>query len=161
MAEEIRDRRNASQYRRSSDPWRPVLAVVGIAILAALLLDNASFVRAQDLMSPESSFNDVAFLGGIKRTNDTDRFRRGEAKAVMGAVKLDLRDASMEGSEAVLDVSSIMGGVEVRVPDTWTVVSRVNTVLGGFEDRTRHPKDDRYRVILEGTVLMGGLKVEN
>lgn len=163
MAEEVRDTGNAPQPpRRSSDPWKPILIIVGIVVLASLVLDSGPFsARAQERSSPESSFSDVAFMAGIKRANATDRFRRGEAKAVMGAVEIDLRDATMDGSEAILDVSAVMGGVKIRIPDEWTVVSRVDAVLGGFEDNTRRPKEEKYRLILEGTVVMGGLKVQN
>jgi hypothetical protein len=163
MADEVRGTGNASrQPMRQSDPWKPILIVLGIVAVALLLLDNGQFAaRAQERSDPESQFSDTAFLAGIKRNNSTDRFRRGEAKAVMGGVEIDMRDATMDGSEAVLNVSSVMGGIKVRVPDEWTVVSRVDTVLGGFEDKTRRPREDKYRLILEGSVVMGGLTVQN
>jgi predicted membrane protein len=55
----------------------------------------------------------------------------------MGGIDIDLRDATMERREAVLDVSSVMGGVKIRVPQDWTVVSRVNTIMGGYKDETQ------------------------
>ena len=161
MAEEVRDRNEAGERRPSSDPWKPIMVIAVVAILAALILDNTSSARAEERSSPASSFNDVAFLSGVDRTNSSDRFRRGEAKAIMGGIEIDLRDAKMEGSEAVLEVSAVMGGVKLRVPHDWTVVSHVNTVLGGFEDKTRHPKEETYRLILEGDVVMGGLEIQN
>lgn len=163
MAEEVRGTENAPRpSRRSPDPWKPVLIVVGIVVLASLVLESGPFsARAQERSSPESSFSDVAFMSGIKRANTTERFRRGEARAIMGAVDIDLRDATMDGSEAILDVSAVMGGVKIRVPDEWTIVSRVDAVMGGFEDKTRHPREEKYRLILEGAVVMGGLVVQN
>jgi predicted membrane protein len=79
----------------------------------------------------------------------------------MGGVELDLRDAVMDRKEAVLDVSSVMGGVKVRVPTSWTVVPRVSSIMGGFKDDTRRPANDDHRLVLKGTVLMGGLTVMN
>jgi predicted membrane protein len=79
----------------------------------------------------------------------------------MGGIDIDLHDAVMEGSEAVLDVSSVMGGVKVRVPDSWTVVSKVETIMGGVTNHTRQPSRADRRLILKGTVVMGGLKVTN
>ena len=66
-----------------------------------------------------------------------------------------------ERKEAVLDVSSIMGGVTIRVPKSWNVVSRVSSIMGGVKDDTRHPPEEGHRLILEGTVVMGGLKASN
>jgi hypothetical protein len=163
MADEVRGTENAPQSsRRSSDPWKPILIIVGIVVLASLVLESGPFsARAQERFSPESSFSDVAFMAGIKRANATDRFRRGDAKAIMGAVEIDLRDATMDGAEAILDVSVVMGGVKIRVPDEWTIVSRVDAVFAGFEDKTRRPREEKYRLILEGAVVMGGLVVQN
>jgi predicted membrane protein len=88
-------------------------------------------------------------------------FRGGEATAVMGGIDIDLRNAIMDREEAVLDVSSVMGGVKIRVPEGWTVVSRVSSIMGGFKDDTRHPANDDHRLVLKGTVIMGGLKISN
>jgi hypothetical protein len=100
-------------------------------------------------------------MGGVKRTNLSKDFRGGEATAVMGGIDIDLRNAVMDRDEAVLDVSSVMGGVKVRVPNDWTVVSRVSSIMGGFDDNTRHPVNPDHRLVLKGTVVMGGLKVTN
>ena len=69
--------------------------------------------------------------------------------------------SAVVAGSGVVNLSSVMGGVKVRVPEDWTVVSRVNSVLGGFKDETRPPKSSGHRLILKGTVVMGGLKVTN
>ena len=78
----------------------------------------------------------------------------------MGGVSIDLRDASMEADEATINVSAVMGGVDIRVPRSWTVVNRVSAILGGVDDHTR-PVDANKRLIVEGSVLMGGLDIKN
>jgi len=138
-----------------------MLAVVSVIVLAALVLDHSPSARAEERSSDSQTFDDVAFMGGIKRTSEADAFRSGQATAVMGGAEIDLRAAIMDRSEAVLEVSSIMGGVKVRVPESWTVVSHVDTIMGGFEDRSRHPARPDHRLILKGAVVMGGLKITN
>ena len=51
----------------------------------------------------------------------------------MGGCEIDLRHASIDG-EAVIDIFALWGGVELRVPPDWTVVSRVTPILGGVDD---------------------------
>ena len=53
------------------------------------------------------------------------------------------------------------GGIEIRVPPDWTVISRVDPILGGYEDKTTPPKDDSKRFVVRGSVVMGGIEVKN
>lgn len=149
-------------YQGTSRTFRPVLIVGAVLIVLGLLGSLPHRADGEGTTSNGSStFSDVAFMSGVKRTNLSEAFKGGEATAVMGGVDIDLRDATMESEEAVLDVSSVMGGVKIRVPEDWTVVSQVNTVMGGFKDNTRHPRNDSHRLLLKGTVVMGGLQVTN
>src|SRR4030095_11667843 len=146
MSQESRDPQQNStvNYQGTSAAWKPLL-VLGAVVLVIAVLSNHSPSLAEEEERPsgsDSSFNDLAVMGGVKRTNLSRDFRGGAATAVMGGVELDLRDAVMERKEAVLDVSSVMGGVKVRVPASWTVVSRVNSIMGGFKDNTQRPASD-------------------
>ena len=56
----------------------------------------------------------------------------------MGGCEIDLRHASMpEGRAAVLDTFAFWGGIEIRVPEDWEVVSQGIAVLGGFVNNAR------------------------
>jgi hypothetical protein len=63
--------------------------------------------------------------------------------------------------DAVLEVFALWGGIEVRVPPDWSIVSNVDPILGGYEDDTQPPKEESKRLIVRGTVIMGGLEVSN
>ena len=164
MTEEHPDSANAtpSGYQGPAETWKPVLAA-GAALLVVGLLFSRHSTNAQEgqLKNGSETFNDIAFMGGVKRANLSQDFKGGAATAVMGGIDIDLRSAVMDQSEATLDVSSVMGGVKIRVPEDWKVVSQVSSIMGGFDDSTRHPEDPAHRLILKGTVLMGGLKVTN
>ena len=164
MTEQRRDVSSSGSrdYQPSSQTWRPIL-IIGAVLLVIAVFSNQPYSLAQDEESASGSntLEEVAIMAGVKRANLSVDFRGGEATAVMGGVDIDLRDAVMEGKEAVLDVSSIMGGVKIRVPESWTVVPRVTTIMGGFKNDTRRPPNDDHKLILEGAVVMGGLKISN
>ena len=81
-------------------------------------------------------------------------------------LELDLREAAIAGDEAFLDLSVVMGGIEIRIPRTWRVASELSPVLGSVEDAT-HPDPDapgterKPRLVLRGSVAMGAVTLTN
>ena len=112
--------------------------------------------------SSNSLLSATAILGGVKRVNNSQDFRGGDATAIMGGCEIDLRPASITPNhEPVLEVFAMWGGIEIRVPPDWTVISKVDPILGGFEDKTMPPKDESKRFVVRGSVVMGGIEVKN
>ena len=103
----------------------------------------------------------VAVLGGVDRRVISASFRGGDVTAFMGGGKLDLREATLApGTEAILDVTTMMGGFEIKVPETWNVIVDIMPFMGGYEDKTRHPTDPAApRLRIRGFVMMGGVEI--
>jgi hypothetical protein len=109
-----------------------------------------------------SMFKELAVLSGIERRNISQTFRGGEATAILGGIEIDLRECRMASGDAFVDVLAIMGGIELRIPKGWTVESRVSALLAGFEDRSEPPVvPGAPRLIIRGTVFMGGIEIRN
>ena len=113
--------------------------------------------------SDSSDFIDAtAVLGGFNRKCSSQQFRGGDITAVMGGGKLDLRDAKIHGDEAVLDVFTMMGGMEIHVPHDWMIEQRFTPILGGYEDRTKQDgQAGAKRLTIKGLTIMGGVVVSN
>jgi predicted membrane protein len=105
----------------------------------------------------------VAVLGGVDRRVLSAKFPGADITAFMGGGKLDLREAVIAPSaEAVVDVTAIMGGYEITVPETWAVSVELVPFMGGYEDKTRHPADPTApRLRIRGFVMMGGVEIRN
>lgn len=139
------------------DLWPLVLIAIG-----AYLVWQAIDRRRPRSDDGSASVGAVAVMSGIQRKTNAASFRGGELTAVMGGVELDLRQAGLNGGEAVIDVFAFWGGIELRVPENWTVVSKVIPLMGGYEDKTRPPKHDMsHRLVVRGMVIMGGVEVKN
>jgi hypothetical protein len=110
-----------------------------------------------------SAFSIVAFLSGFDRVVTADDFKGGEVSAFMGGGKLDLTRAQIaSGHGAVVNVTALMGGMEIRIPDGWTVENRVTYFMGGSNDRSRPPSTaGAPRLVLKGFVMMGGVEIKN
>jgi hypothetical protein len=54
------------------------------------------------------------------------------------------------------------GGIEIRVPEAWSVSGRVVPILGGFEDKTRPAQGaTAHRLVVRGFAIMGGIEIKN
>ena len=110
---------------------------------------------------PRSGVDVTAILGGSKTVNSSPDFQGGQALAIMGGCEVDLRKATIAEDEAVLDVFSFWGGVVIQVPEEWEVDNRINAFLGGVENKTHPEPGSTQRLVLTGTVVMGGAEVKN
>jgi len=131
-----------------------LLLLVGGSIAWRALMPRA--LRAD----PTSGVDMMAILGGSKTVNGSPDFQGGQALAVMGGCEVDLRKATITQEEAVLDIFAFWGGVVVQVPEDWEVDNRINAFLGGIEDKTHGVRDGKQRLVLTGTVIMGGAEVK-
>lgn len=136
--------------------WPMLLVALGASLVWRSVTGHRP--AANDTNSVVSA---VAVLGGVNRGNNSSSFRGGDLTAVMGGCEVDLRQARIDG-EAIIDVFAMWGGIEIRVPEDWTVIGRVTPLLGGFDDKTRPPQTaGAQKLIIRGFVVMGGVEVKN
>jgi predicted membrane protein len=148
--------------------WPILLIGVGASMLWRAALVRREHIGLSDpgpadanRPSSNSVVSATAILAGVERRINSQDFRGGDVTAIMGGCNLDLRGALITpAQQPVLEMFVLFGGVEIRVPEDWTVVSELEVILGGFDDRKADPpKDESKRFILRGTVLMGGVEV--
>jgi hypothetical protein len=101
----------------------------------------------------------------------------GEVVTILGGSTVDLREITIApGGTVTLDVFTLMGGSAISIPDGWTVDIQAVPVAGGIRDR-RIPRDSPRdaagepgaavpagpapRLIVRGTVIMGGLTIRS
>ena len=109
-----------------------------------------------------NTISGLAVMGEFKRKINLGEFRGGHLTAFMGGCNVDLRGSTPANGQAVLDVFALMGGIEIRVPNTWDVVVDVFPFMGGIEDKTTPPAGGSGpRLVLRGFVMMGGVTIQN
>ncbi len=143
------------------DVWPVLLIVLGGALLWRAVGRKGQGAPAS---SSASELSEMAFLGGSNRVINSQDFRGGEVTAVMGGVEVDLRQASISGEPAVIDVFALWGGIEIKVPQEWTVDVKGLPIMGGFENTTHCSVTDpalAQRVVVRGTAIMGGVEIKN
>lgn len=140
---------------------RLLTVLLGISVAAWV----SSLVISTKLTHGDESSDDfqVATImnGGEFRCHATN-LRSGTAITVMGGVRIDLRRATLDPSGASLELSTIVGGLEVLVPEHWAV--EVDADVSGGESKVDvTPLDelpeDAPRLRIHAVLRFGGSEI--
>lgn len=156
----------ASQLAKALGYWSPgpadFIAFVLIGV-GAYFIVRGLFGRAEPEVRLDGSdwISAIAIMAGFERANNSPNFRGADLTAVMGGCAIDLRQASLR-APASIDVFVMWGGIELRVPEDWTVDLRGTPLMAGFVDKTRQPPTPtEKRLVVRGVALMGGVEIKN
>ena len=142
--------------------WPLVLIFVGASLLTRGLSRNRLNPDGSPVaIDPGNELRSFAFMSGVTRRITASEFRGGELSAVMGGVELDLRGAQLAGGAAVIEVFVWWGGIDIRVPEGWTVANEGLAIMGAVEDSTKVPGDGKQTLVIRGLVVMGGVEIKN
>lgn len=115
------------------------------------------------------------FMGGTKLGGSQPwRLESGSYFAFMGGIEMDLTTAEIPEGETVLDLTAVMGGIDVRVPPDLAVIYEGSAVLGGvtFKDQedggiiaTRKVEQntvegDKRIVRIQARAILGGVEIK-
>jgi Domain of unknown function (DUF1707)/Cell wall-active antibiotics response 4TMS YvqF len=109
--------------------------------------------------TPRNKFS-IAIMSGARRMGSWVLPRQYVAVAVMGGIELDLREARFSEPEVTLQAYTLMGGIQITVPEDVEVDVSGIAFMGGFDHNASGPGvpgAPRVRVI--GFALMGGVEV--
>lgn len=110
----------------------------------------------------DATIHTFAAMGGVRWQSTSREFRGGDVNAIMGGVEVDLRNAQIKpGEEVIIDALAIMGGIDIRVPPGWRIVSNVLPIMGAFENNSTAVTDSGPTLTVRGTVIMGAIEVKN
>ncbi|MBM4169582.1 MAG: hypothetical protein FJ215_10585 [Ignavibacteria bacterium] len=148
------------------DFWPLILILIGLALLKrstrSRLRPTVLSGSGEASMQGEEALNEFVLLGGKNLVSTTTDFKGGAATAIMGGCKIDLRKASMKGESAVIDVFTFWGGIELIVPDDWSIALEGVPILGGMEDKSVPPKGKSPKtLVIKGYAIMGGVEIKN
>jgi predicted membrane protein len=130
---------------------------VALIVLAFSILFRGSWNKPKD--DSEDAISAIAIFSGQNIRSVSDKFKGGEITAAFGGVDLDLRDANIEGS-AQINVFTMFGGVDIKVPEGWQVRVSGLPLFGGWEDKTKKTKDAKAAVLkINATCAFGGFTV--
>lgn len=145
--------------------WSLILVAFGLSIIWGLrkkkAIEQMFSAMAHGGENAEQTIKQSAFFGGSDVRSSSQDFQGGELTAIAGGIDLDLRNAEIRET-ATLSAKAIMGGIEIRVPPHWRVVTNGTPILGGIDNRTADQRGDNViapTLIVNTTVVLGGLEI--
>src|SRR5487761_2687890 len=101
-------------------------------------------------------------------TSTNGRFLAARAAASTRRTSRAARHSACAASpleELHIEANSIFGGIELRVPEAWTITVKGVGIFGGYEDKTLDariaPTAKQPHLIVSGLAMFGGVTVRN
>lgn len=144
--------------------WRGFWPVIIILIGFNLLFKNQGNSRGQ-----------LAFMGALEKKHEAWDLKSGAYTAFMGGIELDVRKARFVDREISLDLTAVMGGITVILPEDVAVTCTSSAVLGGVDLLGKgsggifgsgrlelgDPKSAARVIHLDCTSIMGGIEIKH
>ena len=103
----------------------------------------------------------IAFMGGFSRKGDWVVPKNFTAVAIMGGGEIDLRQARYAEPVVNIHVVTIMGGIEVIVPEDANVRVTGIGIMGGFDHSVSGSgQPGGPTIVVNGVALMGAVDVK-
>ncbi|GAB3053493.1 LiaF transmembrane domain-containing protein [Virgibacillus ainsalahensis] len=135
--------------------WPLIFIVIGIIIIFTR-------VKREKTSHTSESLNTFVLFSGAEIKSQSKNFQGGSVMTIFGGAEIDLRDAVIaEG--ASLDVTSVLGGASIMVPDNVHVEMSGSPILGGWENSTKNHGENEEIAILKINCLtiLGGAEIKN
>ena len=155
--------------------WPIAIILIGLAIIAGGARYHGRRKRKREHRrrreqrgtrdSAEDDLNISVKMSEVNERNRSKDFQGGEISCVMGTVKLDLTEAEIIERPARIHADIVMGGLDIVVPDRWSVHNDIEITMGDLNDNTSAQQgagtDDGADIVLSGSIVMGHVTVES
>jgi len=136
---------------------RLVLGVLLVSAVARLLSK-----RLTEADEASDEFQIATIIGGHEFDCRAAALRSGSVLTVVGGAQVDLRQAGLDPAGATLDITAIVGGVQVLVSPGWDVQVDSRGKLGGVDTVVTEAADlpaDAPRLQVTTNAWFGGVQI--
>jgi predicted membrane protein len=111
-------------------------------------------------MADNTSFSVRSVLNDTRRKINLDDFQRGSATIVLGSAYLDLREAKIKGTEAVLELTNVLSSTYIYPAADWGVVLDITESAGSVKDKRENiPAKPKKTLRVTGITTLGSVYI--
>jgi predicted membrane protein len=140
--------------------WPALIIGLGLWVLIGAFRRSSA---AKFPGSKEDELDAFAIFAGLNRRIESQNFRGGKAMAIMGGIELDLTSVRLAEAKAGIELTAIMGGIDVKVPRHIRVQLDGNPVLGGVENKHNYAPGSgaEQTLSIKATAILGGIEIKD
>ena len=140
--------------------WSTFWPVIIISIGLFSLFPKSNYINSTK--TTINTIDETIIFWGTEKRIKSDRFTGGSITAIFGGAEIDLSDVYLKSETETLDITCILGGVEVKVSGNYKTLVQGTGILGGFESNSLHPNIPVDKtLIIKGTAILGGVEVKS
>jgi len=139
--------------------WPALIIILGLWVLAGAFRRQAG---PKIPTSKEDTLDAFAIFAGLERRIESQNFRGGKATALLGGIDLDFSQVRLAEGKASLELTAILGGIDVRVPRHIRVELDGSPVLGAIEDKHLYTpvSGGDQTLYIRATAILGGIEIK-
>jgi hypothetical protein len=140
---------------------RAFMVFMGISVTAWVvgLVASARLTRGDE---SSDDFSVATIMNGGEFRSHAANLRSGTAVTILGGVRIDLRAATLDPSGASLELNTIVGGLEVLVPEDWAVEVDEEVFGADFKVKVTPLEtlpEDAPRLRIHAVMRLGGAEI--
>ena len=138
-----------------------ILVAIGVSIIFKDVIGGKVSKEIKKLNEKKTGENEYcATFSGQDVRFDGEQFKGVDLTAVFGGIKCDLRNAIIE-EDAVINTSSIFGGIDIYVPENVKVKVKSSSIFGGVSDEKKHSQNAAaHTIYINATCIFGGVEIK-
>src|SRR5690625_1570626 len=136
--------------------WPLIIIYVGFIFIFFQAKHNKHIDEKDKLQS-------FLLFSGSEIKSQANPLKGGTITTIFGGAEIDLRDTTIEDDQITIEITSLFGGVSLRVPQHVRVEVSGVPIFGGWEDNTRYDEhlDHAPVILLKCVTIFGGAEISN
>lgn len=135
--------------------WPLIFIIIGLVIILTRVKHNIPY-------DTSNSINTFLLFSGTEIKSRSKNFKGGSITTIFGGAEIDLREAKIADG-AIIEITSVFGGVEMTVPPHVELEVTGIPILGGWEDKTivHREIEPVTKLKIHCVAILGGIEISN
>lgn len=137
-----------------------ILIIFGLSFILKDTVDHKVSTKIKELNSKKNKENEYCstFTGQNIKLGE-EKFTEADLTAVFGSISLDIKKVKIE-KEAIINATSIFGGIDILVPDDVNIKVKSSSIFGGVKEEKNNEKETKKTLYINASCIFGGVDIK-